>query len=82
MKNKLFVIVGPFGSGVFYKAEKIKARRKRECTTFDKVYSIDFLKERIESELRKDRDVYILSTRIENIPKNVLDIADKIIIRR
>lgn len=80
MKNKLFVIVGPFGT--FYKAEKIKARRKRECTTFDKVYSIDFLKERIESELRKDRDVYVLGKRIENIPKNVLDIADKIIIRR
>lgn len=79
MKRKTFIIVGPYGSGKWKTKEKIQQRRKKECYTLDKIDTIHNLKQLIEEQIRADRDIYIIETRIERIPNEILKIADKII---
>ena len=79
MERKTFIVIGAFGSGKWHWVEQKTEERKKPCFILDKIDTVDNPKERIQNAINSNFDVYIIETRIERIPKDILKLADEII---
>ncbi len=77
--RKTFIVVGGFGSGKWDWVENKRKERNRECYVFDKITTIPNIFEIYSQQVRADRDIYIITTDLKNIPLPIVKSADKVI---